>query len=246
MPFCPKCAREVSSEAQFCSRCGAKLEEVCPQCGFKFAPGERFCGKCGYELTKEVTEQAAGPKAEVKHGFYLSNTIAAGVGAVMMLVSLAVPWYTMKGGWLAERYRDDVTPSDLLWRDLWPGVARVGPSVTLILTIIFAVIVLLSVAYCLRMRGRTRALWALMGSLSAICVIVNWVYILRWEATFKLYLYAEQTQIQAGSIVAFVGAMVVVFSSIGRKHTTYSILWSIWASIWRPCKRIFSKILARD
>ena len=247
MPFCPKCGHEASPEAQFCRRCGAKLEEVCPRCGFKPIPGTRFCGQCGHELTKEVSGQAAGITPEVKQAFHLSNTVAAGVGAVMMLVSLAVPWYTIRWERLHTIYRDDVTASDLLRQNLWPDMARVGPAITLILMIIFALIVLFSVAYSLRKQGATRVLWALMGSLSALCVIANWVYILRWKPPIPdIWLDMDQAQVQAGSIVAFVGALVVTFSSIGRKRTTYTILSSIWACGKRTTHAILSKILARD
>ncbi len=58
---CPNCGAEVSSNAQFCNVCGAKLPTdpapqpvanapafKCPQCGADVEVGSKFCGSCGY------------------------------------------------------------------------------------------------------------------------------------------------------------------------------------------------------
>jgi hypothetical protein len=102
----------------------------------------------------------------------------------MMLVSLAVPWYTIRLEVLHRTISWDVSASDLLRQNLWPLRLQqpdyAGSALPLVLMIIFASIVLLSVAYSLWRQGATRALWAWMGSLSALCVIANAVYILWW------------------------------------------------------------------
>ncbi len=54
---CPKCQYENPEVANFCVKCGGKLEIICPECDFSNEPGFRFCAKCGHNLTvpSEVT-----------------------------------------------------------------------------------------------------------------------------------------------------------------------------------------------
>jgi uncharacterized OB-fold protein len=211
--FCPKCGAPLRPEAQFCSKCGAKLVNACPKCGSPVTPGAKFCPQCGQDLSAGVVQQAA-PVAEVKRGLPLSNIIAAGVGAIMMLVSLAVPWYTLR----LPRISPDISASDLLGRNgFLQRSDYAGSALPLVLMIIFASVVLLSIAYSVYRQAATKALWAWLGIVSALAVIANAVYILWWVH--------DQTGqwadiVQAGSIIAFVGAVVVAFSSIGGKRTT--------------------------
>ena len=216
--FCPQCGSPVSLEAQFCSKCGARLVNACPKCGSEVTPGTRFCRQCGQDLSGGVIRQAAWV-APGKRAFPLANTIAAGVGAIMMLVSLAVPWYAIR---LHQADRlpvpVNISASDLLGRNGWLQQSDyAGSALPLVLMIIFASIVLLSVAYSLWRQAATKALWACLGTLSALWVIANAVYILWW-----LHDRTDEwvNIVQAGSIVAFVGALVVAFSSIGGKRTT--------------------------
>ena len=46
---CPKCGVSNKEGRKFCSKCGAKLENVCPECGFRNEQGDAFCG--GYCYT---------------------------------------------------------------------------------------------------------------------------------------------------------------------------------------------------
>lgn len=214
--FCPQCGSPVSLEAPFCSQCGARLVNACPKCGSEVTPGTRFCRQCGQDLSGGVIRQVA-RVAQGKRAFPLANTIAAGVGAIMMLVSLAVPWYTIRLQLLGYRITEDVSASDLITQTGNGGPSWAGSALPVVLVIIFASAVLLSVAYSLYGQAAAKALWAWLGILSALCVIANAVYILWWVQ--------DQTDqwvniVQAGSIVAFVGALVVAFSSIGGKRTT--------------------------
>jgi len=47
---CSKCGFDNKEGRKFCSRCGAKLENVCPKCGFRNDPDDAFCGGCGAKL----------------------------------------------------------------------------------------------------------------------------------------------------------------------------------------------------
>jgi cation transport ATPase len=139
----------------------------------------------------------------------------------MMLVSLAVPWYAMR----LQEGSVNISASDLLTdTGSDPAPSFAGSALPLVFMIIFASIVLLSVAYSFYRQAATRALWACLGTLSALCVIGNAVYILFYihDITSKFSDYGGQwvNIVHAGSIVAFVGALVVAFSSIGGKRTT--------------------------
>jgi hypothetical protein len=139
----------------------------------------------------------------------------------MMLVSLAVPWYAMRlqeGSW-------NISASDLLTdTGSYPKPSFAGSALPLILMIVFASIVLLSVVYSFYKQAATRTLWACLGTLSALCVIGNAVYILFHihDITSEASYYGGQwvNIVHAGSILAFVGALVVAFSSIGGRRTT--------------------------
>jgi class 3 adenylate cyclase len=47
---CPACQFENDVDAQFCNRCGGKLETVCPECGKGNRLGSQFCKACGHAL----------------------------------------------------------------------------------------------------------------------------------------------------------------------------------------------------
>ncbi|MGD0664076.1 MAG: AAA family ATPase [Syntrophorhabdales bacterium] len=47
---CPKCQVENRADAQFCKKCGGKLEISCPACGRTNPPDGTFCDGCGQAL----------------------------------------------------------------------------------------------------------------------------------------------------------------------------------------------------
>jgi NADH pyrophosphatase NudC (nudix superfamily) len=52
---CPKCHAAADKDAQFCAKCGAKLNDVmtgkeCPKCHTSFDKDAQFCAKCGTKL----------------------------------------------------------------------------------------------------------------------------------------------------------------------------------------------------
>ena len=51
---CPNCNQPLTSDSQFCNKCGAKIPQkpislptACPSCGGALKPGDKFCSKCG-------------------------------------------------------------------------------------------------------------------------------------------------------------------------------------------------------
>ena len=49
---CPRCQFMNREEANFCKKCGEKLELMCPSCGEKYDSESLFCDKCGHDLRK--------------------------------------------------------------------------------------------------------------------------------------------------------------------------------------------------
>lgn len=80
--YCPNCHAEVSNTADFCNRCGTKLEhpesaesqeaqgKVCSNCGAPVGDDEAFCMQCGHKIeaaaedVKETVSDAAESVAE--------------------------------------------------------------------------------------------------------------------------------------------------------------------------------------
>ena len=213
--LCPQCGSEIRPEARFCDQCGARLILACPQCGADATPGERFCSQCGQDLQQPTGRVAPAP-AQVERAFPLPNVIAAGVGAVLMLVSLAVPWYTIR--YLG--FSEDVSASDLITETGNGGPIWAGSALPLILMIVFASLVLISVIYSFAAKTATRSVWASLGSLCALCVIGNAVYILWWLHDSPWYGGAWINIVQAGSALAFAAALVVLFSGAFGRRTT--------------------------
>jgi len=220
----------------------------CPQCGSVVRPEARFCDRCGQDLSKEVvrpapaapqapsiivqgppvTVQVAGAAPAAKEGFPLANTIAAGLGAIMMLVSLAVAWYTPRAFGMTG---EDIKVNDLLNPQCFgPGCPNwAGLGLPIVLMIVFASLVLISVIYSFARRSATRSVWSSLGPLCALCVVGNAVYVLYyWYDLTRFFGQFEHPPepgiwfniVAAGCVMAFVGALVVMFSgAIGKRST---------------------------
>ena len=74
----------------------------------------------------------------------------------------------------------DISASTLITETGNGGPIWAGSAFPLILMIVFASVVLFSVAYSLYAKTTTSGLWAWLGLLSALCVIANAVYMLWW------------------------------------------------------------------
>jgi len=214
--LCPQCGSEVSPQAKFCGQCGATLANVCPGCGSEFTPGTRFCGQCGQDLTREALAVAPRVAPRVKRALPLV-TIAAGIGAILMLISLAVPWYIWRDLW--GPVQSDLTASFLINPPECSGSECpnwVGRGFPIVLVIVCASIALISVAYCLFRKGATKRLWIGLGALSALCVAGNAIYMFLFVRDFV----DVELNIAAGSILALIGALVLLFSGVIRRRAT--------------------------
>jgi len=55
---CPECQFENREGANFCNKCGAKLELVCPQCSAIITPDSEYCAACG-SILRQTSEKKA-------------------------------------------------------------------------------------------------------------------------------------------------------------------------------------------
>lgn len=210
--FCPKCGSQLSQGSQFCNNCGARLIIMCSRCGTDAVGGQRFCNTCGNDLAQGASVRVAGaaPRAGPRTGPGLSlrpSAVVAGIGAILMLISLAVAWYTVR--W-PSGLSSDISAGDLLdtlsdqsaGEPLWAGM-----GLPIVLIIIASCIVLISVVYSILANKTTRALWISLGQLAILCVLGNAGYFLYWlyDQTDQVYNIAA-----AGSVLALIGAFMVL------------------------------------
>ena len=131
------------------------------------------------------------------------NIITAGAGAVIMLLSLAFPWYA------ASLFGTpfEISISDLMTQTGEGGFVWVGSALPIIMLIIFASTAFLYVVYSLlEGKANTKFLYWL-GILSAICITANAFYVLYWiYDNYQEWMYI----INSGVILAFLGASVMV------------------------------------
>jgi len=185
---CSICGFDNGPGTSFCQNCGTRLETAgppaaptafCPRCGSQVIPGTQFCSKCGQDLTGPVDRRAAPAAQPARPSPAVSpGAIVAGIGAILMLIALAVPWFTVRNGISANISIGDLLdtlseqgPGDPLWA---------GMALPIILIIIAASIVLISVIYSVLARTTPKTLWRLMGTLVFFCVLGNAGYFLYW------------------------------------------------------------------
>jgi ribosomal protein L40E len=221
--FCRQCGAQMEQEAHYCSRCGYKLTAFCPKCGSRLNPDSQFCTRCGLQLTQAAVSQSTAMYSQVpatsqvtrvptmpdtvtsKRPFPRASTIAAGIGALLMLISLALPFYTLRSG----GYSANVSAGHLLTTKTdWAGT-----GLPVLLIIIFASILLLSVIIGFLTRRTLKPLWFMLGMLCIFAVIGNAGYILVQIHRST----AEWVNIIApGCVLAFVGAVIASISGRTR------------------------------
>jgi len=201
---CRKCKSDNREGVKYCEQCGTELELVCPKCGTVLSLDTRFCGQCGEKLipTQNTTDIASASLLKVPP----FTQVAVALGSIMILVSLALPWYS---GHIADwGVRGLLSIAN--WADHEDLIGLVLPVV---FVIVFASFNLLGVFWSLLRappgaKFWTKA-WMSTGILTLVCLLLNSIYASFWfsrpfgydfESGFVLALL--------GTIILFVGAVL--------------------------------------
>jgi len=148
------------------------------------------------------------PPAAVK------GVIVAAAGAIMMLIALALDWYTARcaGDDCRGAGSVNIDFGDLMDSE---GLNWAGDPLPLILMIVFASITLLTIGYFMLSGTLVKKLLTWLGVLSLLCLTGNFVYLLvevMTEAT-DYYDITPYITPHAGWSIAFIGALVVIIGS---------------------------------
>ena len=170
----------------------------------------------GRDRTKEVIvmryQPNGGGHALGGKAFPVANARAVGLGALMMLVSLAYPWYAFRitvGGSIA------IDVAQLIWRTGDWDFVGLGSALTLLSMILFALIIVVSIFYSLQRGVATVRLWGWLGGLSAVCVIANALYILNGIHDAS----GRWVNIPSGGfVIALIGTLIVIFGAATVKR----------------------------
>lgn len=209
--YCAKCGSDVPEGNRFCSNCGTEVSAVsaapaaCPSCGAEVSPDIKFCGQCGQSLAPSKSTAIAPALAFLKVPF-LKQALVSAAGAILMLIALAVPWYSYRGGTLGS--------SDLLSKPFWAEEAVwAGWGLPVMLVICIASLVLLAVAVSLWTGRSTKVFWYWMGILGITCVVANGGYVGWWTNAHERF---SGGLVHAGFVLALVGGIIVLIGASMR------------------------------
>lgn len=168
------------------------------------------------------TELLTSPEPNIKRTRLSRSLILAAAGAIIILISLAFPFYGLRislhgfAGNIHLSY--DVSITDLISNNIddKAGVLReswIGSALPILFMIIFASITLISVIYSL-VKGEviTRLWW--IGLLSLGCILINASYLgFMWNKGF-IPAWGETINLRPsyGVIMASIGALLIVIS----------------------------------
>lgn len=206
--FCNKCGTQVPEGSKFCQACGSSVSPTSLAPDSMPPPGRAF----GRHLARQGISHAT------------SSLVAAG-GAILMLIALAVPWYTLRA---SDGTRGNVSLGILLNPKGSGNPNWAGSGLPVVIIIVCASVSLLFVGYALMTGSQQKKLWAWLGSLSVVCALANLGYILWWTIhTTNAISNGEVSAYitpHAGFLLAFFGAIALVASSaVARKNPTAQV-----------------------
>jgi hypothetical protein len=200
---CPKCQFDNREGVKYCERCGTKLELVCPKCRTVLSLDTRFCGQCGEKLIpiQKTTDVTSASLLKVP----LFTQVAVALGSIMILASLALPWYSghifdwdVRGLLSVANWADH---EDLL-----------GLALPVVFVIVFASFGLLSVFWSLlRVEPGGRfwmKFWMCTGILTIVCLLLNSIYASLWLSRPFGY------DFESGFVLALVGTITVLGGAV--------------------------------
>ncbi|MFC2017938.1 zinc ribbon domain-containing protein [Chloroflexota bacterium] len=200
----------------FCSLCGKELEEsdiCCPSCGAKAGAVSRT--PLSTQLEKPFLKIVLLPRA-VAIGHLIIIT-----GAVMMLTSPALLWYTVYGYEFDFLGFNDVYKlSSVVYPDY--GFNWYGTTLPLILMIVFASTAIISSAYASATGHRLKWLLLLLSFLSVATLMANFLYLL----VIYSAKYNDDVRPHIGWVVALIGSVAIgigaIASDIGSRKKPLS------------------------
>jgi len=195
---CLQCKFDNREGVKYCERCGTKLELVCPKCRTVLSIDNKFCGQCGEKLipTQNTTNIASASLLKVP----LFTQVAVALGSIMILMSLALPWYS--GHIVDWGVRGLLSVAN--WADHEDLIGLVLPVV---FVIVFTSFNLLSVFWSLLRVGPGAKFWInfwmCMGILTIVCLLLNSIYASLWFSRPFGY------DFESGFVLALVGTIIV-------------------------------------
>jgi len=200
---CRRCKSDNREGVKYCEQCGTELELVCPKCGTVLHLDARFCGHCGERLisAEKTTNQTLASRLKVPP----LTQVAVALGSIMILASLALPWYS---GHIADwSVRGLLSIAN--WADHEDLIGLVLPVVFVIL---FASFTLLSVFWSLlRARPGKRfwtRVWMSMGILTIVCLLLNSIYASFWFSRPFGY------DFESGFVLTLLGTIILLVGAV--------------------------------
>lgn len=200
---CPKCKFNNREGVKYCQQCGTELELVCPKCRAALTPGRRFCGQCGEKLI--TTQNTTNITSPLLFKVPLFTQVAVALGSIMILASLALPWYS---GHIADwSVRGLLSIAN--WADHEDFIGLVLPPV---LVMAFASFNLVSVFWSL-LRAQPRAtlwikVWIGTGILTIFWLLLNSIYASFWFSRPFGY------DFESGFVLALIGTIIMLVGAV--------------------------------
>lgn len=192
-----------------CPECGVEVPDTCPSCGAKIRMDAADDGQADSSSIKE-------DQVSKKSAIHPSVTIT-GLGAILMLISMIPNWYTRRcsgpdcsGLENTSINFGDLTSDPGAFDLVWPG-----SGLPLMLMVLCASYVLLSIVYSFVTGAVMRQIWAWLGGISLICLVVNYGYVLG-EMIVEDTGYLDYTLYvtpHAGWVLAVIGTVAVITGS---------------------------------
>lgn len=134
-------------------------------------------------------------------------------GAILMLISLGVPWYSTKLGTLAS---GDLLSSDKVRDVIGEDIIWAGWGLSIMFVIIISSLVLLSVIVSLWTQKAQPAFWYVTGILAFICVIANAGYVGWWTHDNEIF---SGGLVHAGFVLSLIGSILLWIGAGMRTET---------------------------
>lgn len=238
---CPGCGVETAPGIKFCGQCGhslAQITETEPE--IEMEPEDKAEPVEATEPVAEVepeieTAPAKEPEPVIQPGPgtgigpgtttgvgislaflqlpFIKQAAVVASGAILMLISMGVPWYSTKLGTLAS---GDLLSSDKVRNVIGEDIIWAGWGLPIMFVIIISSLVLLSVIMSLWTQKAQPAFWYVTGIIAFICVLANAGYVGWWTHDNEIF---SGGLVHAGFVLALIGSIVLWIGAAIRTET---------------------------